>query len=227
MKLKDALISNKDNNVKVGCKDGTNFVWCGKGSDMDFYHDREVVDMYPSIYGGNIIIIEGDENGKYWTVEECQGIQPEPIDARSLDDEACKELANAIYENSVESLIHLMVSKREGNPKDAEEYERQIQIQINFLTSGMYMYDADFGEGIVNKVRQEIDIAYEFVDEFYHSGEDRVFINPQMTSIKVVKNILGVRYFNAESMGKKVEMKLKKRKEKFILERIKEDEDDI
>lgn len=34
------------------------------------FTEREVLDRYPSEFGGYVIIFEGEENGSYWTVEE-------------------------------------------------------------------------------------------------------------------------------------------------------------
>lgn len=103
MKLKEALEKKKGERVKVGA--ASSFMYCGYvGDDFQEVFDklswltlearryrrsfkytqnkpfvpllnREVKDMYPSIEGGTIIIIEGDEGGAYWTYDEYKGVE--------------------------------------------------------------------------------------------------------------------------------------------------------
>ena len=36
------------------------------------FRDRKVIDVYRSLLGGMVLIIEGKENGAYWTAGECE-----------------------------------------------------------------------------------------------------------------------------------------------------------
>lgn len=220
MKLHDALNANFGKDVKVGMKDGSGFIYCGKAEDMNTYFNREVVEIYPSVYGGNIIIIEGDEVGKFWTKEEYQGVPSKPLKASELNTEGCMELANAIYEDSADSLIYAVIGKKESNPLEADEYNHLIKMNIDFLTSGLYMHDAEMGQHIVEKVMDEIDVAYDFIDDFVKGGEGNVLVNPKMISYKILKNIIRTKQVRCRILKRKCDLKLKTYKGNIYLEKV-------
>lgn len=213
MTLKEALKDNKGQTIKVGArwdeeitekhKDekkanmASGFVYCGAcdaeaRKALKAYLDRKVIDIYPSCYGGNIIIFAGEEKGDFWTVEEYAGKKPEPMNVEELREDCCNELVNAVYSDSAEDYIWGLVSGNKG----------LCQKEEKFLTSGMYGIAPNFGESIIEKAQRETALAKMFVEEFDKSGLKKHPIPTDKVVLTIVKMIVKERKkFSLQTKG--------------------------
>ena len=185
MTLKEALKENEGQIIKVGTSDDSAFIYCGNCDDkasekLMAYEEREVIEIYPSFYGGNIIIFKGDESGKFWEVEEYEGKKPKQLTTDNADFDSCLSLVHAIYEDAADDLMWGLVC---GN-------KRLVETSENFLTSGSYGFDPNIGAAIIDKARAEVKIAKKFVEDFNESLVDKIEIPKKEVSDKVVKFII-------------------------------------
>lgn len=118
MKLKEAIKKNKGKVAKIGAANC--FFYCDTLSDSTIeyiedvhpvYLERKVKKIYDSIVDGIIILIEGNESGRYWTVEEFRtknGIRLE-------DELAQTKIVEFPYNQNIPSLQRLWKEIAPGN----------------------------------------------------------------------------------------------------------------
>ena len=141
MILRQYLIHNIGKVARIGCKHGSGFIFADRiglnlPRTVTEKMEREILSVSPSIYGGEIVMIEGNETGSEWIPKEFEN---PPSDA--VPDSLYVAMADRLTGSIVESLwLEMIKTRRAAYGKNREEawimvdYYRSIILSPEFAT---------------------------------------------------------------------------------------------
>lgn len=114
MKLKEYLIQHIGRTARIGCENGSGFIFAGRiglylPNQIMRKAERKVISVSASSYGGEIVLIEGSESGSEWLPPELE-LRPEA----EIPDSLYLEFADFIAASVVKELWNAMISATMG-----------------------------------------------------------------------------------------------------------------
>ena len=145
--------------VRIGAYKGSGFIKCGENNNkfrhsVKWMHERRVMAYSKSVYGGWIVLIEGEEAGKEWLDSTLETIP----DNQNVTDEHYKRFADAFCSSFAETLRDGII-KSVTSPREFERLkgEHMIQIGEEFFRSDLFaiMMPHAEGEDVIELIHRE------------------------------------------------------------------------
>lgn len=164
MMLSEWIKNNKGVTARIGTKNGSGFIFAGIVSSftlnaIEVYtgikmHARNITDIYESMYGGVIVLIQGRESGNAICKEDkFKAFEDVPIENyQRIADTIAAEMARDYYS----ALIRLRISRR---TQDKNSAEGDIYLCRKFFLSDSFatlMPNAN-GEEILHLIEKKVE----------------------------------------------------------------------
>lgn len=135
--------------VRIGAYKGSGFIKCGMNNDkfrhsVKWMHERRVMAYSPSVYGGWIILVEGEEVGKDW-INPALETMPDKAD---VSDEQYQRFADAFCASFAETLRDGII-KSVTSPREFDRLKGEYMIRIGeeFFRSDLFAIMMPNAEG--------------------------------------------------------------------------------
>lgn len=170
MILSEWIKKNKGDTAKIGTKGGSGFIFAGKVDSFTLnhieaytgvkMHGRDVLETYPSAFGGTVVLIRGKEHGNKDT--------PVPPITGEVPDGNYHALIGMIAKSAAEEYEHALMVKVFSNNRKHENVEYQIKECRQFFLSDSFalLMPHVNGEEVLHLIEQKV---YKAVRDF---GED-------------------------------------------------------
>lgn len=111
-----------------------------------------------------------------------------------------EDLVNAIFQQAVEDYVFAHITRNRWEKRSIEK----------FLCSGAYGRDPLQGEVLIRKLKDEMSLVENFVDEFLDSDKKKILINPKMIAVNILRQFVKVKYQKLELVYEKTKGEKKK-----------------
>ena len=160
MILSEWIKRNKGKTAKIGTKEGSGFIFAGTVDSFTLnhieaytglkMHQRQILEVYPSAYGGCIVIIRGKETGKKDTA-----IPKMYTDTVQIEN--YQALIDAVARTAAETYEHALTAKLFGTrSQEYSEYDitecRQFFLSDSFA---LMMPNVD-GEDVLSLIEKKV-----------------------------------------------------------------------
>lgn len=130
MILREYWVTHLGKVARVGCEKGSGFVFANEISlDIPYkvggMMEREICSVTPSCYGGDIVIVKGDEYGNEWLPKRLENpptnVVPDEMYMR-MADRICGAIIEALWAEMVKTMSVVYDKKREDAWNQVDYY---------------------------------------------------------------------------------------------------------
>lgn len=134
MKLKEYLITHRGKVARIGCERGSGFLFADRiginvPPKVKRLMERKICSISPSVYGGEIVLIEGDEYGSEWLPKSLENPPVEIVSDEMyirMADKICAMIVEALWTEMVKTRSATYPARREDAWNMVDYYRAQI-----------------------------------------------------------------------------------------------------